>query len=477
MVVGQVGGQPSRKIGVGYESRVLRQRFNAEKLVLSLLFVLTVIAYGAIGRDILFNRLNVDVVLANKDDFVSRFIPYLRAFSCSALIAVVVLTSDIKWALSKFPWMLSPFLILALTSTAWSDDPKESFEQAILTGLMCWSTTLFIHRVGLHQTSRLVLQMIAWICIVSATLALVAPSIGRHTGLEFSQTSHAGEWRGIFSHKNILGPYAAWGVVLLAAYPRLTGGGSLFIWTARLSACACLVFSNSVTNFFSAMFLVSLQTFFFMLRRWNSAFVFAFSAAVGGAGLLAAVLFKDELFAIFKRDATLTGRDFIWAVDFRYFLMHPILGGGFQRAGGLDLQAYMYAALGQPLATESAYWALLIDLGMVGFVLFYVPYVIAIWNGMEWLKHVTPRDRSALEAQISLLLSSLVIGFTTADMMLSTGLDGVMNFAALFALLTTPKSPQGVLRGEFRLAKFRIDPFRRRRGPGKTGSADLVRQR
>ena len=58
---------------------------------------------------------------------------------------------------------------------------------------------------------------------------------------------------------------------------------------------------------------------------------------------------------------------------------------------------------------------------------------------------------------IMMLAASLITAFTETQVLLSTGNDGVLSYVALFALTTTPKSPKGVLRGEFRLAKYRLD--------------------
>jgi exopolysaccharide production protein ExoQ len=457
----RMGKLGSGRARIAYDSRRLGEAFEAERFVLTVLFVLSLVFYGTIGRDILYNRLNFDMRVAARGDFVGTYIPYARVFVSGAMIAYLIAKTDLRWALSKFPWMLAPFLALAVLSAGWSDDPKHSFEQAVLTTVMCWSTTLYVHRIGLYSTSRTLLRIIAWICIVSALLSIFVPAIGRHTGLETSQSSHVGEWRGLFGHKNILGPYAAWGSVLLLAYPRLVGSGFVFVWVARMGAVLCLIFSKSITNVFTAVFLIGLQIVFYMLRRWRLSAVSLVTVCGVAAALTIVATLGDQILESLDRDATLTGRNFIWTVDYQYFMLNPWLGNGFQRVGGAGLQAYLFAALGQPLATESAYWSLLLDLGIVGFVLFYAPYLLAVWNGMEWIKHVTENDRDAIELQIALLLSSLVIGVTTADIMLSTGLDGVMNFAALFALLTTPKSPQGVWRGEFRLAKYRI-PLRSR---------------
>lgn len=432
-----------------------------ERGVLVALFVLLYMAYGALGRDVFYNHLmfgrGVTVV-----DPIGAVLPYVRITLCLVAILLVVALTDLNWAFSKVPWLLAPFLLLALLSVRWSDNPKDVIRNVVMTATMWLALPMLIHRLGFATSTRITLHVIAAVCIASCFLALAFPNIGRHSGLEAVQQSHVGEWRGIFSHKNSLGPWAAWGSVFLFTHSSVCGGPRLYWWVARASAVACLVFCHSATSVVACAAVWLLWIGFMLLRRLSlGAFLLAVLLPIGLCATVAAI-FSSDLLLVLGRDDTFTGRTLIWALDAEFFWQRPWFGYGFEMLGGAAFNDHLFNMTGQVLSPESAYWSMLLDLGVVGFALFLIPLLIAIRNGFEWMKHVVLVDRAFMEMQILLIFSIMIIALTEAQILLSTGFDGVITFTALFALLTVPKSPEGVLRGEFRLAKHRIDPRRRK---------------
>lgn len=448
-----------KTVMIEQDARVLGANANIERVVLSTLLVLFYVTYGALGRDIFFNHLN-DAWGAAIDDPIGAKLPYARLFVCATAFIVVTARTDLNWTMSKVPWMLTPFCVLALLSCLWAADPKPVLRTAALTTIMWICISPLIHRLGLVTTTRVTLFVISVVCILSVVLALAFPLIGRHSGLEMSQTSHVGEWRGIFGHKNGLGPWAAWGTVFLFTHSWICRGPRIYWWFAGACALTCLLLANSATGLIMAFVCLYMQFLFSILRRMSlTSFmtIALFLLVVGGALFL---ILQDELFALVGRDATFTGRTGIWSVSLDYALEQPWLGHGFQQMGGEYLAIRLHNIYGQPLGPENGYISLFLDLGIIGLIAFFVPYVIALKNGFEWIKHVKLIDRSCLELQLSVLIATLVASITMVDIMLSTGFDGIFSFIALFALLTTPKSPEGVLRGEFRLAKHRLPPQR-----------------
>lgn len=154
---------------------------------------------------------------------------------------------------------------------------------------------------------------------------------------------------------------------------------------------------------------------------------------------------------------SLTGRTAIWALAFDHFWDRPWFGNGYQQMGGPRFLNSIFLEFGQAIpGPESAYLELLLDVGIVGSIFFVAPMIACVRNGFEWLKHVRLEDRASIEFMLMTLVAVFVGGYTETGMIISTGFDGVLSFGAFFALLTTPKSPEGVLRGEFRLAKYRF---------------------
>jgi exopolysaccharide production protein ExoQ len=420
---------------------------------LIVMFLLIYISYGALGRDIFFNHLNS--ATAASEDAIGRILPYIRVGTCILSFFVIVLSAGLTWTFSKIPLMFLPFCALALGSAAWSDDPKQTISNSLMVTAMWLALPPIIHRIGLVQAMRASLYLISVVLILSAALAIFIPSIGTHTGAEFVQAIHAGRWRGIFGHKNGLGPWAAYGTVLLFTHSWLCGGPKLYWWLARACAIMCLVFSGSATAIALTVFIFATWLGFEMLRRQRLSIVLTTAFFIAFFAALIAVFFQDFVFALLQRDANLTGRTEIWAIADKFFLLRPWLGSGYQTLGGTDFLNQILLAFLQPIpGPESGYYCLLLELGIVGMVFFFVPFFLSIRNGFEWLKHVRLQDRSAIEFFLMIQLSTLVLAITESNALVSTGFDGVIAFAGLFALLTTPKSPDQRLKGEFRLAKY-----------------------
>lgn len=434
----------------GLDSKVIEQK-NKERLFLSIAFILMYWSMSAMGRDLFVNPF----LLKSEEDFYGKVIPYVRALTCIFAIFVVTASCGLSWALSKVPLMFAPYCLFALVSAFWADDMKVSFRGSI-TLTMAWiAMPMVIHRLGVVRAVRLSLYFIGVVCILSMLLAVFVPSIGVHQASDLAQAAHAGRWRGLFAHKNGLGPWAAYGSIFLFTHGRFMHANPLFLWFARIAAVCCLLFAGSATSQLMALIVLAGWIGLMGLRRYPPKLVgITFALASLGAGLFI-FFFADLIFELINRDSTMTGRTGIWALAYEYIQESPWVGYGFLSTGGDDFlgreKLFFDEAIPGP---ESGYLNLLMETGIVGAVLFFVPFFIALRNGFEWLKYVRLEDRAALEFLLLVLSSTLFIAITESHSLVATGYDGVMAFTALFALLTTPKSPESVRRSDFRLAKY-----------------------
>jgi exopolysaccharide production protein ExoQ len=436
----------------------LVDRKSHELTFLVLMFFLIYISYGALGRDVFYNHLNS--ATAASEDAIGRILPYIRVGVCILSFLVIVFSAGLTWTISKIPLMFLPFCALAVASSFWSDDPKQTISNSLMVTAMWLALPPIIHRIGLVQAMRASLYLISVVLILSAALAILVPSIGTHTGAEFVQAIHAGRWRGIFGHKNGLGPWAAYGTVLLFTHSWLCGGPKLYWWVARAAAIMCLIFSGSATAMALTVFMLVTWMGFEMLKRQRLSIVLTTVFFIALFGLLIAVFFQDFVFSLLQRDANLTGRTEIWAIADNFLWQRPWFGSGYQTLGGSDFLNQILFAFLQPIpGPESGYYCLILELGIIGMVFFFVPFSLSIRNGFEWLKHVKIKDRLAIEFFLMIQLSTLILAITESNALVSTGFDGVIAFAGLFALLTTPKSPDKQLKGEFRLAKYWAKPL------------------
>lgn len=408
-------------------------------------------AYAGLGRDIVHNKLNDPAAY----DPIGAVLNYARIAACVFGIAAVAAGTTLDRALRSVPVQFAPFVAIAFASVVWADHPKQSFQHATLLGALWLALPMTMHRLGAASAARAVLHLIAVVCVSSFLLAVFVPEIGRHTGLEAVQYSHAGRWRGIFGHKNALGPWAAYGAVIPFTHPRLLGGSRRCLWFAGTCAVACLVFSGSSTAFVMAAALLVVRGILLLLRRGSPGLV---AGATLGAGLAAAALLPiaaDGILDLVGRDTTLSGRTVVWDLALRCFRDSPFVGHGFGSLGGADFLAQLRQTVGQAIpGPESGYMTLLLDLGLVGCVLFLAPFLAALRNGLEWLPHADRADRDAIEVMLMTLGAVLVHAVTESGALVAVSFDGILGFGALFFLMTLPRSPPSILRRDFRKARY-----------------------
>jgi len=441
---------------------------GSERMILTGLLVAMYIALASLGHDVFYNRLSVGD--QQFDDPIGAQMHKVRFVLALAIIVTVIKTSSAAWAFQKVPIVFAPFVAWAVLSVAWTDPETRGsvfFNSAVLA--MIWiSFPMVVHRIGLQTAVTVSLKVTAWVCIASFLMAILVPSIGTHQAADMIQNAHAGRWRGIFAHKNGLGPWAAFGSVLLFTHSWMAVGSSrLFWWFARFCAICCLLLSGSATAIVMAVFLIGLHIFFSASKILPITLVVLCS---GIAIALAALFYStagELIFDALGRDSTLTGRDRVWELALDYIGRSPWLGHGYYSSGGVDFLRQVSVTFSQNLGgPESGYLCLLLDLGVVGFVAFFIPCFFALRNGFEWLNRVGPADRAGIEYMIMILMASLLQAVGETAPLLATGFDGVNSFGPFFALMTLPKSPVGVKRSELRLAKSWVeerDELHRRR--------------
>lgn len=396
-------------------------------------YVLVVWTLAAFGRDMLFNH-NVDADLA--DDSVGAVLPYLRVAACAFAALAVAGASGFGWALARLPLSLAPFCLWTLTSALWSDAPKDTLRGS-LTLLAAWAAVpILLHRLGAARSARWLLHVIAGVCVASCLVALLLPALGRHGAGDLVQGVHAGLWRGLFSHKNGLGPWAAYGVALLPFSGALGVRGPVR-WAGGVAALACLIFSGSATAVALAGAGMGLRALFALRRRWPGGLALAAVAAPFLA--VAAAAGAQTGLAALGRSSSLSGRADIWSLAWGYVAQRPWLGYGYATLGGADFRAREASLFAQAIpGPESGYLALLLETGIVGCALLGAAYALALVKGFAWTKRAAAPDALAVELHLVLLLSTLVEAITESNAFIVTGVDGVIFFTALFALATAP---------------------------------------
>lgn len=271
-----------------------------------------------------------------------------------------------------FYWVFVMFLMLSMV---WSERPDETIKASI--GMI--GTVMF----GVYTASRFnlreVIKLIALffgIVICLSILMMMVPGYGIDAG-----GKHAGALRGIYSHKNILGP-----IMTLSCATFLIYAKSNFCSNKKLAYLGCLVSfamvvgSRSSSSLMYTVLLLILVNAIEILRLRGQSFVWSLITLGGLYFFISAWGNTIANFALsaLGKDPTLTGRTDIWAVILAKIQERPWLGYGFDGFwhGIYGESLYVRNALMWDLPnSHNGFLDLILGVGIVGIALL----ILVIW--------------------------------------------------------------------------------------------------
>jgi exopolysaccharide production protein ExoQ len=205
---------------------------------------------------------------------------------------------------------------LPLISILWSVAPGVTFTQ----GLAYFFVVL--GAIGLVEASDgdELMDLVMLICGLSAVASI----------LQFFIFPEPGDFRGIFSQKNVLGQVMAAGVLAGLHGARIRGGRS-FRYICVITLCTIVAFmSKSSTSIFTIFVLLLLDTLGRLYLKGGSTRTIACCLAIVSVPIVIFfVMNADLIFDVFGKDSTLTGRTLIWSYVIDKIGEKPILGWGF----------------------------------------------------------------------------------------------------------------------------------------------------
>lgn len=292
-----------------------------------------------------------------------------------ALICVVQFRST-TWLLLHFP-ALAGLLLLTSVSWLWAETPDLVFRRSIslvgtsLFGVILAARLSFAEQLRL---ARLVFRLCAIACLV---LFIVAP--GYAVAVDYG----TGSIRAIFPHKNLFG--AAMALGLLAEWyacderplTRFTKVASLGLFSGLL------VVSRSITSVVTVgVTLLLLWLFEHVHRRYRIPLIAILAFTIGIAVCVTLLGIDASAFtALLGRSKDLTGRTELWHSVGSMIQARPFLGYGFSGfwSGG-SLESYLVERYvgWSPTYSHNGYLELLLNLGMVGCLLF----LVFLWKGL-----------------------------------------------------------------------------------------------
>jgi O-antigen ligase len=353
------------------------------------------------------------------------------------LLCALILFANLSRSLALFAACAFPTLFFAYALLSWlvsnvgpgaGDTPLRFIMTAVVaSGLAV--------RQPPERVARIVFAAIAMSVVLSLVWALVFPAYGVHQFTDPEEPFHAGDWRGIYVHKNRLGPVAAISLVLLLLDGRALLPNRLARWLVGLVSAACLVMSHSATALVMA---AALPAVHFVLTRYKGGLRVAL--LVGGAIVcwvayeyLAPWLVEDVL----GRSLTFTGRTRIWQTAFALIGANWLLGLGMGTTMGGNFEQFLSHAL-WPLkltVAHSSYIEMVANVGVVGLSLWMIGLLVSLRNSVRMISD--PRTHAAGSVFVVILTWWLLNGYVESDPARPGNLPLVLACIALFSACST----------------------------------------
>ena len=262
------------------------------------------------------------------------------------------------------------FTGLALLSVLWSADPTESIRRGVVFGAVTLFAGYLVLRFSLHEIVGMLAVMFTVSALVNMAFVVAFP---------FYANDADGLWTGVLSQKNSLGYLSALGIptLLIAArsYPVVR---VIFYMAAGLQA-VLLVGSDSKTMLVATVATLVLLAFYNGFRALRTLRGAVIIGLIGGSAFMAAFATVNiaPLAAWVDKDVTLTGRVPLWESLLPVIGERLWIGHGFSAAFGgwfSPIHEAWLQGIWKPNDAHNAYIQILLELGVVGLVLFLVTY-------------------------------------------------------------------------------------------------------
>lgn len=359
------------------------------------------------------------------------------------IFAVTLLILAFNWrsvrVLLGVTWPLLLPVLLASVSVFWSVAPEVSLYWVIrLAGITAFGMFLAV-RFRLDDQLRLLALIVGIIACASLLVALLLPEYGVMTD------SLAGAWSGVMRHKNMLGRIMALAATVFSILLLLDREWRVFARLGLILSLVLIVASWSRGGLLVAVLclasIISLAIIGGLLPRLNWSVVLFVVAAnialivVGGLRETGTVQFAERRVDVATIDAAAAGRVELWAVLLDKARLRPWLGygyGAFWR-GSTGVSGEVERAMGgwYPYTAHNGLLDIALELGIVGVMIFLVPFVIYGRQALIW--GIAQRSLLCLWPLLYLVFLTLS-NLVESDLIRKTSIYWVLYVAAVVTL-------------------------------------------
>lgn len=282
--------------------------------------------------------------------------------------------------------LVRPIMVVALlwcaASVIFSWEPALAARRLTFTVMvMGMAAMVLLLPKDVRQFSDMMAAVVLIVLALCYLGLVLAPQLTIHQATDFVEPEHAGDWRGIFNHKNMAGVTMVLFIFvgMFVARARSFGLGALIVVLSSIF----LGFTGSKTAIGILPLTLILSAIVTRTRRPALAIALVLVLLVGfNLCTVGSIYFEPirHLVEEFLPDPTFTGRTELWEFAVEHVMQHPLIGYGFYAFWGTEEVVY---ALGgsQPWVNAASdahntYLNLAVTIGIPGLILTIVWIVV-----------------------------------------------------------------------------------------------------
>ncbi|CAN7711036.1 O-antigen ligase family protein [Paenibacillus sp. LjRoot153] len=287
-------------------------------------------------------------------------------------LVLVIKKTDVFETLMKNKLILILMLEISLSSL-WSSVPETSVVKSLfLIGTLI--VGLFLATFSKKEIINFLIWTSSLCVILSIFFILFFPQYAIQP-----EEFHNNAWRGIFSHKNILGRVMVMSILSWSVYGYQNK--KIFIpFIFIVSSLALLIKSQSQT---SISLLLILALVFPLVTLFRKERILAISILFFLLSIVTALTFlflqnAGKIAALLGRDLTLTGRTDLWIIIWEMIMKNPILGygySGFWQGMEGPSSVVWDQVTWHPVFSHNGYLEVLLQTGFVGMLIFTMSFL------------------------------------------------------------------------------------------------------
>lgn len=314
-----------------------------------------------------------------------------------------------------------PLLVLLglmFSSVLWSVDLALSVRAAIvLLATLAWALTVALRFEAPHFLRLMAYSL--WLTVMLNLVWVFA--------VPAAAVQATGEWSGVHGQKNALGFIATIGAAILFVAPQYDRRRRVVHYTMLLGMLALLVFSESATQLVATLIPLASMAVYHGFRGRKTLRGAVITSLVTASVFTTLFVTANLAFVadLLDKDVTLTGRTDLWQ-DLLPLIWHrPLLGSGLDATFGgyfSPVHEVWIQNRWDPQHAHNALLQIVLDLGIVGGVVFLTTYFRAIPKAIAYLRAQPGR------------LGLWPITFLTTTLMVSISESGVTPEAPSMAL-------------------------------------------